>query len=59
MGEGAKVALIGANGAGKTTLMRTVAGDLAPQAGTITRPGGLGVMRQSIGELRIRKLSFG
>jgi len=33
--EGATVAIIGANGAGKTTLMRTIAGVLAPRAGSI------------------------
>ena len=46
VGEGAKVALIGANGTGKTTLLRMVAGDLTPNPGTIARSGGLGVMRQ-------------
>ncbi len=49
VGEGAKVALVGANGAGKTTLLRIVTGDLVPQAGTVTRSGGLGVMRQMVG----------
>src|SRR6476646_8480394 len=49
VGEGAKVALVGANGAGKTTLLRIVTGDLAPHAGTVTRSGGLGVMRQFVG----------
>ncbi len=49
VGEGAKVALIGANGTGKTTLMRMVAGDLEPDDGAITRSGGLGVMRQLVG----------
>jgi ATPase subunit of ABC transporter with duplicated ATPase domains len=48
VGEGAKVALVGANGAGKTTLLRIVTGDLAPHAGTVTRSGGLGVMRQMV-----------
>jgi ATPase subunit of ABC transporter with duplicated ATPase domains len=48
VGDGAKVALIGANGAGKTTLLRIVTGDLIPQAGVISRSGGLGVMRQLI-----------
>ena len=33
--EGAIVGIIGANGAGKTTLMRTIAGVLAPRAGSI------------------------
>jgi len=50
IGEGAKVALVGANGAGKTTLLRIVTGDLAPHAGVVTRSGGLGVMRQFVGQ---------
>jgi ATPase subunit of ABC transporter with duplicated ATPase domains len=49
VGDGAKVALVGANGSGKTTLLRIVAGDLAPHDGSITRTGGLGVMRQMVG----------
>jgi ATPase subunit of ABC transporter with duplicated ATPase domains len=49
VGDGAKVALVGANGAGKTTLLRIITGELAPQAGVITRTGGLGVMRQMVG----------
>ena len=52
VGEGTKTALVGANGAGKTTLLRLIAGDLAPQRGTIARVGGLGVMRQFIGSVR-------
>ena len=53
VGDGAKVALVGANGAGKTTLLRIVAGDLdaAARARSI-RSGGLGVMRQFIGQVR-------
>jgi len=49
VGEGAKVALVGANGAGKTTLLRIITGDVAPHAGAVTRSGGLGVMRQMVG----------
>ncbi len=49
VGDGAKVALVGANGAGKTTLLRIITGDLVPHAGAITRSGGLGVMRQFVG----------
>ncbi len=49
VGEGAKVALVGANGAGKTTLIRIITGDLVPHAGAVTRTGGLGVMRQMVG----------
>lgn len=37
--EGKIVSLIGANGAGKTTTMRTIAGQLKPEAGTITFRG--------------------
>ncbi|MGO4256096.1 ABC-F family ATP-binding cassette domain-containing protein [Marmoricola sp. RAF53] len=50
VGEGAKAALVGANGAGKTTLLRIVTGELAPHAGSVTRTGGLGVMRQAVGQ---------
>ncbi|MCB0909872.1 MAG: ABC-F family ATP-binding cassette domain-containing protein, partial [Nocardioidaceae bacterium] len=49
VGDGAKVALVGANGAGKTTLLRIITGDLAPHGGAVTRSGGLGVMRQFVG----------
>jgi ATPase subunit of ABC transporter with duplicated ATPase domains len=64
VGEGAKVALVGANGAGKTTLLRIVSGDLDPHGGVVTRSGGLGVMRQMVvptdsaddGRLTVREL---
>jgi ATP-binding cassette, subfamily F, member 3 len=36
LGPRARVGLIGANGAGKSTILRLVAGDEAPDAGTIT-----------------------
>jgi ATPase subunit of ABC transporter with duplicated ATPase domains len=52
VGDGAKVALIGANGSGKTTLFRMIAGDLEPDNGSIIVTGGLGVMRQFIGSIR-------
>ena len=50
VGEGAKVALVGANGAGKTTLLRIVTGDVVPHGGAVTRSGGLGVMRQMVAQ---------
>jgi ATPase subunit of ABC transporter with duplicated ATPase domains len=52
VGDGAKVALVGANGTGKTTLLRIVAGDLRPADGSVARVGGLGVMRQFVGSVR-------
>ena len=52
VGEGAKIALIGPNGTGKTTLTRIIAGDLVADDGVVTRSGGLGVMRQFVGQLR-------
>ncbi|APX33811.1 ABC transporter [Brachybacterium sp. P6-10-X1] len=56
VGEGARVALIGANGAGKTTLLRLITGDLAPDAGAITQDGTLGVMRQFLAGGTVREL---
>jgi ATPase subunit of ABC transporter with duplicated ATPase domains len=53
VGEGTVAALVGPNGAGKTTLMRLIAGDVTPQSGTVTTSGGLGVMRQFIGQQSI------
>jgi ATPase subunit of ABC transporter with duplicated ATPase domains len=52
VGEGSVAALVGPNGAGKTTLIRLIAGDQAPQSGTVTVSGGLGVMRQFVGSVR-------
>ncbi len=49
VGNGDKVALVGANGAGKTTLMRLISGEATPTAGTISIDGRLGVMRQLVG----------
>ena len=52
VGDGAKVALIGANGSGKTTLLKMISGDLLPDDGSVSITGGLGVMRQFIGSVR-------
>ncbi|WP_448624863.1 ATP-binding cassette domain-containing protein [Geodermatophilus sp. URMC 64] len=52
VGDGVRAALVGENGAGKTTLLRIIGGDLTPEAGTVARSGGLGVMRQFIGSVR-------
>jgi ATPase subunit of ABC transporter with duplicated ATPase domains len=52
VGDGVKAALVGPNGAGKTTLLRLIAGDLQPIDGSVAHSGGLGVMRQFIGNLR-------
>ena len=50
VGDGQKVALVGANGSGKTTLLRIIVGDMTPHEGAIARSGGLGVMRQFVGQ---------
>jgi ATPase subunit of ABC transporter with duplicated ATPase domains len=52
VGDGEKVALVGANGAGKTTLVRLIAGDEVGATGVLTVDGRLGVMRQLIGSIR-------
>lgn len=52
IGEGVKAALVGANGAGKTTLMKLTAGDIDAESGSIVTTGGMGVMRQFIGQGR-------
>jgi ATPase subunit of ABC transporter with duplicated ATPase domains len=43
-----RTGLVGRNGVGKTTLLRLVAGDLAPQAGTVSTDGRLAVLRQAV-----------
>jgi ATPase subunit of ABC transporter with duplicated ATPase domains len=50
VGDGQKVALVGANGSGKTTLLRIIIGDIPAHEGAIARSGGLGVMRQFVGQ---------
>jgi len=52
VGDGDRVALVGANGTGKTTLVRLLAGDEGGATGTMTVDGRLGVMRQMIGAIR-------
>ncbi|NUP02920.1 MAG: ABC-F family ATP-binding cassette domain-containing protein [Nonomuraea sp.] len=56
VGRGAKAALVGPNGAGKTTLLRLIAGELRPDEGRIAVGGGVGVMRQFLGEGSVRDL---
>ena len=40
--------LVGRNGVGKTTLLKLIAGELAPQAGTVSVQGRLAVLRQAV-----------
>ena len=41
LGPGTRLGILGANGSGKTTLLRVLAGELEPDAGTVTRAAGL------------------
>jgi ATPase subunit of ABC transporter with duplicated ATPase domains len=50
VGNGDRVALVGANGVGKSTLLRLIAGETTPTTGTISIDGRLGVMRQLVGD---------
>src|SRR6185503_12618610 len=43
--EGAKCGLVGRNGAGKTTLFRAIAGEISPDAGSISLPKGARIGR--------------
>ncbi len=43
-----RVALVGGNGSGKTTLLHTLAGRLAPSAGTVEAPVPLGLLPQRL-----------
>ena len=44
--KGDKVGLVGRNGAGKTTLTKTLAGELEPFAGSITKSDSVGYLPQ-------------
>jgi ATPase subunit of ABC transporter with duplicated ATPase domains len=41
LAPGGHYGLVGANGSGKSTLLRLMAGELAPEAGSVVRPSGL------------------
>jgi ATPase subunit of ABC transporter with duplicated ATPase domains len=56
VGDGAKAALVGPNGAGKSTLLRLIAGEVTPAEGRVAATGGVGVMRQFLGEGTVRDL---
>jgi ATPase subunit of ABC transporter with duplicated ATPase domains len=43
---GARVGLVGPNGAGKSTLLRVLAGELAPDSGTVAASGSVGLLPQ-------------
>jgi ATP-binding cassette subfamily F protein uup len=44
LAPGTKLGLLGANGSGKSTLLRVLAGEIVPDAGTVTRAEGLRVL---------------
>ncbi|MEU3461228.1 ribosomal protection-like ABC-F family protein [Streptomyces sp. NPDC006733] len=45
---GQRLLVTGENGAGKTTLLRVLAGDLAPDRGTVCRPARIGYLAQEL-----------
>lgn len=45
---GTRLAVVGENGRGKTTLLHVLAGTLAPDVGTVTRVGTLGLLGQRL-----------
>ena len=49
VGEGDRVAIVGANGVGKSTLLKLITGDLGASEGTISVDGHLGIMHQLVG----------
>ena len=49
VGDGDRVAIVGANGVGKSTLLKLITGDLDASDGTISVDGELGVMHQLVG----------
>jgi len=46
LAAGDKVGMVGRNGAGKTSTLRVLAGESPPAAGTVTRRGAVGYLRQ-------------
>ncbi|MBF8191151.1 ABC-F family ATP-binding cassette domain-containing protein [Nonomuraea sp. K274] len=56
VGDGARAGLVGPNGAGKSTLLRLISGELEPASGRIASSGGIGVMRQFLGEGSVHDL---
>ena len=48
LGAGEKVALVGPNGSGKTTMLRTIAGEMKQNGGTVTLPEHRGWLRQDV-----------
>lgn len=45
-----RIGLVGRNGVGKSTLLKTINGEISPQEGNITKPGGytIGFLKQEI-----------
>lgn len=48
VGSRERMAVIGANGVGKTTLFRIITGEIAPESGTVSHNGSIGMMHQFV-----------
>lgn len=51
-----RTGLVGRNGVGKSTLLKLITGDCAPQSGTVSRMGSMGLVEQSVQDANSRTI---